>query len=71
MLHPNQVAIDYIWERFVHQFLKVLIHNEGDCNNKIVTTPFFQSTIRKSSKFESNLQNKISKISSRYPHMKF
>jgi hypothetical protein len=74
MLHPNQVAIDYIWERFVDTSILEGIY---DTMKEIVTIQkslqhrSFNPQSESHQKFESNLQNKISKISSRYPHMKF
>ncbi|MBE0391497.1 GSCFA domain-containing protein [Flavobacterium sp. PL002] len=74
MLHPNQVAIDYIWERFAATTITEATHE----------TMEFIATIQKSlqhrpfnpgseshQKFEANLHTKIAKMVSQYSFMKF
>lgn len=74
MLHPNQVAIDYIWKRF----------KETTISETAFTTMDEVSTIQKSLshkpfnpnseshlKFESKVREKITKLESEYSFMKF
>ena len=74
MLHPSQIAIDYIWERF----------KEASISETVYTTMDVAETIQKSllhrpfnpdseshQKFVANLKEKITKLVAQYPFMKF
>jgi hypothetical protein len=74
MLHPNQVAIDYIWERFVDTAIIEGIHDtmkEIATIQKSLQHRSFNPQSESHQKFESNLRNKISKMTFCYPHLKF
>lgn len=74
MLHPNQVAIDYIWERFVDvtiaQNAKETM-TEVDSIQKSLQHRSFNPSSDSHQKFEANLQTKIGKMTSQYSFMKF
>lgn len=74
MLHPSQVAIDYIWERFFQTQLSDEIYPVMEAVNTIQKglqhrpfNPISESHI----KFEEKLAEKITKLVSQYPFMKF
>lgn len=74
MLHPSQVAIDYIWERFVAA--TVAPHDrktmmEVDSIQKSLQHRSFSPKSNSYQKFETNLQAKIAKMLSQYSFMKF
>lgn len=74
MLHPNQVAIDYIWERFADSTIIEGIYDtmkEVAAIQKSLQHRSFNPQSESHQKFESNLQNKISKITAQYSHIKF
>ena len=74
MLHPNQVAIDYIWERFAET---TIAGKTSDTMKEVATIQkslqhrSFNPQSESHQQFEANLQNKISKLTSLYSHMKF
>lgn len=74
MLHPNALAVDYIWERF----FEVWISKDGQQTMKLVDEiqkglahkPFNpKSTAHQ--KFLVNLQNKIEQLQNKYAHISF
>jgi hypothetical protein len=74
MLHPSQVAIDYIWERFkgteISETAYVTIDTvEGI--QKSLSHRSFNPISESHQKFEANLQMKITKLVSQYSFMKF
>jgi hypothetical protein len=74
MLHPNQVAIDYIWERFVETTIYEESHaimEEVDSIQKGMAHRPFNPQSESHLKFLKNLQEKSSKLLASYPFMKF
>ncbi|MDG2432605.1 GSCFA domain-containing protein [Flavobacterium sp.] len=69
MLYPNTVAIDYIWERFVES---TIAEKTNDTMKEVATIQkslqhrSFNPQSESHQKFEANLQNKISKLTSLY-----
>jgi hypothetical protein len=61
MLHPNQVAIDYIWKRFketnISETAFVNYGRSGKCPKVYLINRSTQ--LRESSKFEAKLKDKI------------
>ncbi|HEY4617535.1 MAG TPA: GSCFA domain-containing protein [Flavobacterium sp.] len=74
MLHPNQVAIDYIWERFKETNIAETAYETMDAvatiQKSLQHRPFNPDS-ESHQKFEANLQDKISKMVSQYSFMKF
>jgi hypothetical protein len=74
MLHPNQVAIDYIWERLVDATISPNAKEtmkEIDSIQKSLQHRSFNPNAHSHQKFEAKLQAKIAKIASQYSFMKF
>jgi len=74
MLHPNQVAIDYIWERFFHTQIEEKIYPIMDevCSiQKGLQHRPFNPSSESHLKFEEKLREKITKLVSKYSFMKF
>ncbi|MBC5839913.1 GSCFA domain-containing protein [Flavobacterium sp. F-380] len=74
MLHPNQVAIDYIWERFVDTAISAHSKEtmiEIDSIQKSLQHRSFNPSSDSHQKFEIKLQAKIAKMVSQYSFMKF
>jgi hypothetical protein len=74
MLHPNQVAIDYIWQRFCDACVcetAVLLMSEVDSIRKgLAHRPFNDQSIEYSG-FVKALQVRIAKLSEKIPHLNF
>lgn len=74
MLHPNQVAIDYIWERFAATTITEATHETMESvatiQKSLQHRPFNPAS-ESHQKFEANLQAKIAKMVSQYSFMKF
>lgn len=74
MLHPNSIAIDYIWERFT----QTSITNDAQSNMKEIDSiqrgllhrPFNTNSAQNID-FRAKLQAKINIIQQRYPHIIF
>lgn len=74
MLHPNQVAIDYIWERFSETTISEENHSimeEVKSIQKGLQHRPFNSSSENHIKFEEKLGEKITKLVSQYSFMKF
>jgi hypothetical protein len=74
MLHPNQVAINYIWERFVEANVSLRSKEtmmEVDSIQKSLQHRSFNSGSDSHQKFEAKLKAKIAKMVSQYSFMKF
>lgn len=74
MLHPNQVAIDYIWERFRESAISenaFEIITEVETIQKALAHKPFNPDSESHLKFIENTQRKISNLQSRLPHVKF
>jgi hypothetical protein len=74
MLHPNQVAIDYIWKRFRETTISESAFptmDEVESIQKSLSHRPFNPDSESHVKFELNLMKKIAKLVSQYSFMKF
>lgn len=74
MLHPNQIAIDYIWERFGESYISetsLPIMKEVDEIQKSLRHRSFNPESEQHLKFLSKLDQKIFFIKEKFPHIKF
>ncbi|MFV7236534.1 GSCFA domain-containing protein [Flavobacterium sp. ZB4R12] len=74
MLHPNQVAIDYIWKRFKETTISETafsIMEEVEGIQKSLSHKPFNPDSESHLKFETKLREKITKLVSRYSFIKF
>lgn len=74
MLHPNQVAIDYIWERFRETSISKTafsVMDEVQTIQKSLSHKPFNPKAESHLKFELKLKEKITKLVSKYPFIKF
>lgn len=74
MLHPNQVAIDYIWKRFKETTISETAFStmdEVESIQKSLSHKPFNPNSTSHLKFESKLREKITKLESQYSFMKF
>ncbi|MFV5695971.1 GSCFA domain-containing protein [Flavobacterium sp. LB3P122] len=74
MLHPNQVAIDYIWKRFKETSISENAYSTMDAVESIQKSLLHKSFNPDSEshlKFESKLREKITKLENQYSFMKF
>lgn len=74
MLHPNQTAIDYIWQRFAENYiskesLRVMV--EVESIQKSLLHKSFNPSSDNHKKFLSNLDKKIAQIKLQVPHFQF
>ena len=74
MLHPNQVAIDYIWKRFKETSISEAVFSTMDevesIQRSLLHKPFNPNS-ESHQKFEAKLKEKITKLVSLYSFMKF
>ena len=74
MLHPSQVAIDYIWERFKEATISETAYSTMDTVENIQKSlqhrPFNPNS-ESHQKFEANLKEKITKLVAQYSFIKF
>lgn len=74
LLHPNQVAIDYIWERFVESSVSEeaipTMKDVGLVQRDLSHRPFNPSS-ESFQKFQIQLDSKIQKLKSKFPFMNF
>ena len=74
MLHPNQVAIDYIWKRFKETSISetaFAVMDEVEGIQKSLAHRPFNPGSESHLKFESKLSQKITKLENQYSFMKF
>jgi recombinational DNA repair protein RecR len=74
MLHPNQVAIDYIWKRFKETTISETVFStmeEVESIQKSLSHKPFNPDSESHLKFESKLRDKITKLETQYSFMKF
>lgn len=74
MLHPNQVAIDYIWKRFKETTISETafsIMDEVEQIQKSLSHKPFNPKSESHLKFETKLREKITKLEGQYSFMKF
>ncbi|AWI24573.1 GSCFA domain-containing protein [Flavobacterium pallidum] len=74
MLHPNQTAVDYIWQRFVDTHIKesayAVMNKVGSIQKSLAHRPFNPDTSQHLA-FQEKLQEQVAKLQSRFPHMVF
>lgn len=74
MLHPNQVAIDYIWERFVQSHISEdaysLMEEVSGIQKALLHKPFNPNS-ESHHAFLKQLQQKINQVQTKYPHISF
>lgn len=74
MLHPNAVAVDYIWQRFketnISEAAFAVMEEVGTIQKSLAHKPFNPNS-ESHLKFESKLREKITTLESQYPFMKF
>ena len=74
MLHPNQVAIDYIWKRFKETTISetsFAVMDEVESIQKSLSHKPFNPKSESHLKFESKVREKITKLKNQYSFMKF
>lgn len=74
MLHPDQVAIDYIWKRFKETSILENTYSTMDAVESIqksLSHKSFNPDSESHLKFESKLKEKITKLENQYSFMKF
>lgn len=74
MLHPSQVAIDYIWERFFQTMISedcYSVMQEIDSIQKALQHRPFNPDSESHQKFLYNLQKKIYELQTKMPHILF
>jgi hypothetical protein len=74
MLHPNQVAIDYIWKRFKETTISetaFAVMDEVEVIQKSLSHKPFNPDSESHLKFESKVREKITKLENQYSFMKF
>ena len=72
MLHPNQVAIDYIWQRFSESNISPETHSimeEVETIQKSLTHKPFNPNSEEYKKFLENLNQKINVLALKFPHI--
>jgi len=74
MLHPNQIAIDYIWKRFSENTISSEVYatmEEVDGIQKALQHRPFNPNSESHQKFLANLNQKINKLALQFPNVKF
>lgn len=74
MIHPNQTAIDYIWERFTEAFITAeaqLTMKMADNIQKSLQHRSFNPDSQQHRDFLSNLSDKIAIVQQQHPHIHF
>ena len=73
MLHPSQIAIDYIWERFSENYFlnetQIIIQQINDIQKAINHKPI-NSDSKSYALFIENITNKINLLKEKYPFIK-
>ncbi len=74
MVHPNEIAIDYIWEKFrevwIDQHSYPLMEAVDQVQKGLQHRPF-QPNSEAHKRFMKDLDSKIQKLSATYPHIQF
>ena len=74
LLHPNETAIAYIWERFTEAWISKLAHEtmvEVQSIQKCLAHRPFNSSSESHIKFKKKLEEKITKLAIEYPLITF
>ena len=74
MVHPNSVAIDYIWQRFIQTWMSLETQNISEEVEKIqkglAHKPFNEQS-KAHQQFRNRLQQKIQELQAQYPGIEF
>ena len=74
MLHPNQIAIDYIWERFSESWISTetsaVMKKVEELQKGLFHRPFNRESDAHQ-KFLQDLEKKKQELQRQWPHMKF
>jgi hypothetical protein len=74
MLHPNALAVDYIWEKFAAAFFvpeTIKVMQDIDAIQKALQHRPFNATTETHLNFLKNIEEKIATLASKIPHLKF
>ena len=74
MIHPNQIAIDYIWQRFSETFISEESHSimkEVETIQKGLAHRPFNSNSESHQQFLSKLQDKMVELQKQFPQIQF
>jgi hypothetical protein len=74
MIHPNQTAIDYIWERFADAFLSAEAHKtmqEVESIQKALSHRPFNPGTEQHQQFLSSVNDRITTLKQKFPHFSF
>lgn len=74
MLHPNALAVDYIWEKFTVAFFvpeTIKVMQDIDAIQKALQHRPFNATTETHLNFLKNIEEKIATLASKIPHLKF
>ena len=74
MIHPNQVAINYIWDRFTHSWIstdsRYTMQEIDNIRKGLQHKPFNSGSVQHSA-FTAKLQSKIEVLRQQFPHIFF
>jgi len=74
MLHPNQIAIDYIWMKFLETYIKEeefnMMQQVGDVQKALQHRPFNPNS-ESHQQFLEKVKGKIAQIQIKLPHIRF
>ena len=74
MIHPNQIGIQYIWEKFINTWFfeeTIPIMHEIEVIQKAILHKPFNENSEKHQAFLENLEGKKRKIQERFPFIYF
>src|SRR5690606_29385872 len=74
MIHPNSVAIDYIWERFAEAWISqgaFPVMKEADGIQKSLSHRPFNPDSSQHTEFVNKLNNRIALLKKQYPYISF
>ena len=70
MVHPSEVAVNYIWQRFVDTYMQGNVHNEMRVLHQLWKDRhhrFLHPESMEAQAFVSHLQDKIRQLRKKYP----
>ena len=74
LIHPNQTAIDYIWEKFLYTWVSdtsTSMMEKVDAVQKGLNHKPFNPNSESHKKFRTSLELKISELQQEFPHIHF
>ncbi|HEX8562515.1 MAG TPA: GSCFA domain-containing protein [Flavobacterium sp.] len=74
MLHPNQIAVDYIWERFSEHFVSpeaCSVMKEVEAIQKALSHRPFNESSAEHQQFAAKTATRISSLQKQHPHLSF